>query len=225
MRLVPRKVADKIQFCQTHLDLWQEHPEEIGTTIEAVNDLQAKMEAARAAYRAQQEAYAAAQSATLALKIVLDEMSSANSAIIMQIRGKARMAGADVYPLAGIPIPQKASTTPPPGNPYSFSVRLDGTGALRLKWKCDNPRGTTGTMYLVSRQIGENEGFVPLGTAGGKEFIDNTIPAGTAAVLYKVQAIRSTAVGNAALFPVSLGVRGKLPPGMKVKSRTMQIAA
>ncbi|HTL27757.1 MAG TPA: hypothetical protein VL282_00990, partial [Tepidisphaeraceae bacterium] len=61
--------------------------------------------------------------------------------------------------------------------------------------------------------------------SGGKQFVDNTIPAGSAEVRYQVQAARSTTVGEVAEFNVSLGVSGALPAEMIVKRRAIQIAA
>jgi hypothetical protein len=43
---------------------------------------------------------------------------------------------------------------PAPGTPNRFAVALAGDGALTLKWKCNNPRGASGTMYQVWRRLG-----------------------------------------------------------------------
>ena len=40
---------------------------------------------------------------------------------------------------------------------------------------------------------------------GKKEFIDDSIPAGKTALMYKIQAVRSTAVGDWATFNVFFG--------------------
>ncbi|HYE18082.1 MAG TPA: hypothetical protein VEA69_06545, partial [Tepidisphaeraceae bacterium] len=54
---------------------------------------------------------------------------------------------------------------------------------------------------------GGQGGFVPLGTVGAKSFVDATLPAGAAGVTYEIRAVRSTATGSAAQFPVSIGTR------------------
>jgi hypothetical protein len=223
MRVVPREVAGKIAFCHAHAELWLEHAEAIGITPEMASDLQAKTEAARVAWQSQYDAMRQARAATAALKSAVAEMTEATSLIISHIRAKANTGG-HVYALAAIPAPKKRSPIAAPGTPFGFTVALDVNGRVTLKWKCKNPRGTSGTMYHVWRRIGRAK-FEYLGLSGGKQFVDNTIPAGSAEVRYQVQAARSTTVGEVAEFNVSLGVSGALPAEMIVKRRAIQIAA
>jgi hypothetical protein len=100
---------------------------------------------------------------------------------------------------------------PAPGTPNRFAVALAGDGALTLKWKCNNPRGTGGTMYQVWRRVGGTAPFEYLGGSGTKAFVDATIPAGTPQVTYQIQAVRSTAVGAWAQYTVSFGTSGAAP--------------
>jgi hypothetical protein len=62
----------------------------------------------------------------------------------------------------------RATPTPiaAPGTPYKFEVKLAGNGWLELGWKCNNPAGSTGTMYMIWRKIGSGE-FTFVGDAGG----------------------------------------------------------
>ncbi|HEX3355954.1 MAG TPA: hypothetical protein VHS31_03140, partial [Tepidisphaeraceae bacterium] len=109
---------------------------------------------------------------------------------------------------AQIPAPATPSPKPAPGTPSNFKVSLDGNGALNLAWKCNNPAGTSGTIYQVWRRIGGVGDFSYLGGTGDKTFIDDTLPAGSSSVTYQVQAVRSTAVGAWAQFNVNFGVGG-----------------
>jgi hypothetical protein len=94
-----------------------------------------------------------------------------------------------------------------PGTASNFKVALNGDGSIDLTWKCNNPRGTTGTMYQIFRGFDGAEGaFEYLGGVGEKKYHDDTIPAGTTSVTYKIQAVRSTAVGGWAVFNVSFGM-------------------
>src|SRR5689334_19924294 len=76
------------------------------------------------------------------------------AAIISQVRAKAGMAGNGIYIRASIDVPKKGSPIGQPGQPTSFRHTLSPDGALRLTWKCKQPRGAVGTIYQVYRQIG-----------------------------------------------------------------------
>lgn len=206
MRVVPKPTANRIQFFEGRIAPWTEHSAAIGTDAAMVADLQTKTQAARAAYRAQQAAQQAARSATASLHNAVAAMGVAGAAIILQIRAKAETTGDEgVYALAYISPPAKRSPAGAPGTPDGFTVRLLAAGALELRWKCDNPPGTTGTIYQVYRRIGASGEFAYLGSAGKKRYIDAAIPAGASSITYQIQAVRSTAVGKWAQFNVNFG--------------------
>ena len=59
-------------------------------------------------------------------------------------------------------------------------------------------------MYQVSRQI-DRAAFEHLAVVGEKQFLDETIPAGTAEVTYELRAMRSTVKGECARYIVNFG--------------------
>ena len=214
MSVVPDKYIDRVQFYETHLTPWAANAVAIGTTAGLVTDLTTKTTAARAAYDAQQSVQAAAKAATLTLKTSVAAMGLAGAAIINQIRAKAASGGDGVYALAQIPAPAVPAPVGRPGTPTGFEVALNGDGALGLKWKCANPAGSVGTIYQVWRRINgtgtpsASATFDYLGGSGTKSFNDATVPAGSAALTYQIQAVRSTATGPWAQFNVNLGMVG-----------------
>jgi hypothetical protein len=114
----------------------------------------------------------------------------------------------------GIAVRPTRSPVPPPGTPFKFSVALAGDGSLTLTWKCDNPKGSTGTIYQVWRRIAgpvSTGELTYLGVTGKKLFVDSTIPAGAAQITYEIQAVRSTSVGEFAQYTVSFGTNGSRP--------------
>jgi hypothetical protein len=209
MGIVPRNNVEKLLYFEIHVGKWLENAGEIGTTPEQVEALQAKVLAARAAFNAQKAAQNLARARTLAFNHALDEVAVAGSSIIQQIRAAARINGESVYPLAWIPSPAQPSPIAAPGKPHDLRVDLQGTGALALRWKCRNPRGSTGTVYHLARQLAPNGPLAFLGISGSKRFIDETVPAGASQIVYQIQAIRSTAQGPPARFPVNLGGSGR----------------
>ena len=106
----------------------------------------------------------------------------------------------------GLAVRPTPAPRPAPGTPNRFTVALAADGALTLRWKCNNPRGCSGTIYQVWRRIGSVGAFEYLGGAGTRAFVDATIPAGTPQVTYRIQAARSTAVGAWAQYTVSFGI-------------------
>jgi hypothetical protein len=203
--VLPRNPLEKVQFCENHTTPWSANAVAIGTTAAAVTDLQTKTTAARAAFNAQQAARQAAKVATSAYHQAVTAMASAASDIIKQVKAKAATGGDSIYNLAEIPSPATPSPVGPPGTPYEFVAQLDQTGVLRLAWTCDNPAGASGTVYQVSRQIGATGAMQIIGAAGDKKFTDPSVPAGTAQVTYRVQALRSTVAGQPGEFTVKFG--------------------
>jgi hypothetical protein len=204
MPVVPSKYVEKIQFFESRMAHWAEDAAEIGTTPEAVAQLDTLTGAGRAAYDAQLQAMAAAKAATATFLRTVDEMAKAGANIISQIRVKASTDGDDVYPKAYIPAPAKPSPIAAPGMPDQFSFELSQVGPLTLKWKCKNPKGSVGTMYQVWRRIGTGE-LTYLGGVGVKKFVDDTLPAAVSDVMYQVQAVRSTKAGPMGQFNVHFG--------------------
>lgn len=111
----------------------------------------------------------------------------------------------------GISVRGTPAPRPAPGTPFKFVVTLQSDGSLMLGWKCNNPKGAGGTMYQVFRRVGTSGDFVYLGGSGKKDFVDATIPAGTSQVTYKIQAVRSTAIGEWAEYNVNFSVGGTAP--------------
>ena len=126
----------------------------------------------------------------------------------------------------GLSVRKLASPVPPPGTPTAIRATLGGDGSLTLAWKCNNPRGASGTMYQVYRRATAAGEFTYLGGAGEKKFVDATIPAGAAQVTYQIQAVRSTAVGPWAQFNVNFGaVAGGGETAAAVGEKSPKLAA
>jgi hypothetical protein len=225
MGVVPRNQAEKITYFQSHVDQFAAHAAEIGTTEAAVAELAARAEAARAAYAAAGAARQRARAATLDLKLALDALDAAGQSVLGQVRARAAVAGEAVYPVAQIRPPAKPSPLGPPGTPADFAVQLLTGGAVELTWKCRHPKGSSGTLYRIFRRTGVDGPFAYLGGDGRKRLVDATEPAGTARVTYRVQAVRSTAAGEAAEFSVEFGVAGgAAPAGMAVAEAARRAA-
>ena len=204
-KILPQGAVDRVEFFETRQDDWQTSAVAIGTTSAAVTALTAKVTGARAAYDAQQLAFAQARAATQNFRDAVAAMTVAGTEIIKQVKAKAATGGNAIYTLALLPVPATPAPLPPPGTPSDFAATLNPDGSLTLKWKCANPPGSGGTIYQLSRRTGNTGAFTAVGGTGKRSFDDPTVPAGVACVTYRVQAARSTAAGIAAEFTVNFG--------------------
>ncbi|MFZ2875058.1 MAG: hypothetical protein WAZ94_11325 [Phycisphaerales bacterium] len=214
MGVVPDTRLGKIEFYEAHAlagGPWAVNAAAIGLTPAAVTTLGTLTTAARSAFNAAEAARQAAKAATQNFYDKVRAMHSgpgAGADMIDTIRLFAETKNdPNVYVLAQIPPPATPGTTPPPGTPFEFTVGLLQNGALELKWKCNNPSGTVGTIYEVKRSIGGGA-MTFVGASGVKTFTDDTLPNGAMPATYQVTAVRSTARGNPAQFTVNFGIGG-----------------
>jgi len=224
MRLIPKSKTGKVAFFNSHVAPWTANAAAIGTTAGAVGDLQALIAAARTKLNEQTAAENAAMTATQAAKNAIAEMTQAGGDIIKAIRTKAASDGNTVYELAQIPDTAAPTPVNTLGQPRGFKAELGGDGALTIKWKCSNPRAS-GMIYQVWRRVGSDAEFSYLGGTGAKMFVDNTMPAGSSLVVYKIQAMRSTASGPWATFPVMIGAGSSGQRNASVTPVTQKLAA
>jgi hypothetical protein len=209
MSTVPKTRIGRIEFYEAHLGAWGASAASIGLDPEAVAAFAAEVAQARAAHGGALMARDAARAATNQFHNSSAGMAETGASLIAAIRSFAETSGdRSVYALGQLAPPAAPSAAPPPGTPDEFRAMLLRSGAVRLTWKCANPRGIGGTMYEVHRSVGEGGAMAFLGTIGLKSFTDGTLPRGAGAAVYEVIAVRSTRKGNPARFTVNLGVEG-----------------
>jgi hypothetical protein len=203
-----------VRFFANVAPRWQEEAAVLGLAeaqADEVAELAAEAAAARAA---QQAALSAARAATLRYESAVARLRTAGAACVAAIRATAARQDDEVYVAASIPAPARPSRLAAPGRPTRFDAELLQGGGLRVAWDCKNPAGSAGTVYEVWRNDhsapGVGAGFKFVAVTGEKHWVDETIPAGTAAVEYQVTAVRSTRRGPVARHLVNFGGVGKL---------------
>jgi len=223
MAVVPTDRLDKIEFYEAHVTPWTTNAAAIGLTAAQMTAFSPLVTAARAAYNAAEAARQASKAATQNFYDKVRAMHAgpgAGADLIQLIKATAQTKNdPNVYVLAQIPAPAAPSVTPPPGTPFDFTVGLLQNGAVELKWKCNNPSGTQGTIYEVRRRIG-NGAWTFAGATGTRSFTDETLPSGSSPATYQVTAVRSTSRGNPSQFTVSFGSGGPGAIGMTITSVT-----
>lgn len=215
MRILPKTPAQQVERLTALIPAWAVDPGGLGLSPARIAELETLLAQARAAQLAAYEARNAARAATLAFEIATAALTHNASAAITTIKATAGTSPDPVAVLAQARLPAPRSrarpgSIPAPGTPTEFRVELLQNGSVVLSWTCDNPEGSTGTMYRVRRRIGGAHagGFEFLELLGERRYTDNTIPAGTDAITYEVMALRSTRRGQPALFDVNFGTVG-----------------
>lgn len=208
MGVIPNTRIGKIEFYESHLQAWATNAANIGLDPAAVLAFQTLVASARTGYLDAEMSREAAKAKTQTFYNRTEAMATIGSNLLRTIRNFAETNDdPGVYALAQIPAPATPSPVGPPGRPSDFVVGLSATGALQLRWKCDNPAGATGTVYEIRRRIGGGA-FEFVGVPGERIFEDVTIPAGTSSIVYQITAVRSTSRGSAAQFLVNFGTAG-----------------
>lgn len=233
MGIVPENRLERIQFYENHITPWGANFAAIGLTADDIADLVPLVAAARNAYNAAETARLSSKAATAAFYEAVRAMHSgpgAGADLIKTIQTFASSTdNPGVYVLAEIPAPLPPSEAPAPGTPFDLTVGLLPVGALELKWKCNNPANTAGTVYEVQRSInGEGGGgaFSTIGITGSRSFIDETLPSSSSPVFYRLTAVRSTKRGVTAQFIVQFGNGGVgAVSATSVPSKEMKLAA
>lgn len=200
-------------WCATHADVFAVDPSAIGLDPADVAAFALEIEETRDAVLARAAAITAARTATDAANLKLAGLRDRAGALVRTIRTFAMNTDDEnVYVRAGIPMPAPRRTAPPPAQPQALSAELVGTtGAIALRWKVTNPKGTQGTSYIVRRFVdltGSQRGALEfLGVAGGKSFVDTSVPRGAVSVQYTVQGQRAGKAGlESQILSVQFGV-------------------
>lgn len=202
MGVLPKKTIDLIQFCETHNTVWESAPPTaIGLTAAMVLSLKNLTETARGSYSSAETVRSASRAATQTLNNDAELLRTGAADLIRQIKAFAELQAnpTDIYSAAEIPEPQPPQPLGPPGQPGEFTVGLEPTGAITLRWKAANATPSTGTFFTVSRKLFGQSMFTVIGTVGMKQFTDSTLMQGTAGATYQVQPVRGDVFGTASV--------------------------
>lgn len=206
-----------LAWCNAHIDIFRTEAANIGLTADQALDFATATEAyataAAAAEKARQEAEAATEAANDAYRLMRREMTTA-IADVRQFAQRQTNPGA-VYALAEVPPRQDPSTAPPPGQPTNLQASIvTATGAIELRWRSNNPVGTSGTSYIITRKLPTESDFRFVGVTGERRFVDNTFIAGPDSVQYQVQGQRADSASPVSeIFTLRFGRTG---PGRAV---------
>jgi hypothetical protein len=215
---IPSKDTDFLAWVNERASLWNSHFASIGITQAFALEMKTATDASQAAWATMQNARRAAKEATEAWREAKAANRAVASAGVKTIRTFASRAEkpAEVYALSGVPAPKTPNFGVPPGTPGNVTVALDvNTGALDVRFECNNPPGLSGTVYIVNRAAATTAQpnvfgpFQQVAITSTKRFTDATLIAGTPRIQYQITAQRGSVVGNPSLpVTVSFGRSG-----------------
>lgn len=197
-RIIPSNNNDFREWINTRSAAWTENSAAVGiTTLQAtqmatqataMDDVWGELEKAKNAYEVARNNWNATKEATY-------DLGNENVRRIKTFAANSTDP-ANVYTLSLIPAPKSPVSNVPPGACTNVVAALDTvTGKLTLRWKCNNPKTATGTVYNIQRRVGTSGTWSLMGVISNKKFIDNAPP--TAAVVqYQITAQRGLLLGQ-----------------------------
>ncbi len=219
-----------MSWAQTHAPVFVDNDSLIGLTEPQALLFQTAYTNAATAVQQQEAAISAAKAATTNANDKVSLLRRSATLTTRMIRTFAENTNnPNVYAIAQIPPPAVPGTQPAPGKPFDFGVELNtASGALTLRWKANNPPGTSGTSYLIKRKLPGEAAFGIVGLSGEKKFVDNTFTAGPDSVQYTVQGHRSDSVGlESDAFTINFGktAAGQATASVLGATQPMRMAA
>lgn len=201
-----------LTWCQAHTQGWIANAAGIGLTAGQATAFDTATTAAADALGAQEAARLAYRAATDACNDAFGDLRSITGSSVQLIKGFAEQQAnpSTVYQLAQIDPPAPPKPMPAPAKPTDLTVSIDpSSGALTLKWKAANPKGSSGTSYIIRRRIPGEPSFTFLGVTGTKTYVDASFIAGPDTVEYTVQGARSGIEGPLSnIFLIRFGASG-----------------
>ena len=221
----PGKIAQFVPWIMSRATVWKTTPAAVGLTASQATALD---NAAKALQTAFDEANTLRQKSKNATETQNDALRAALTLLQQDIRIIDAFAAnsaspAAVYTAAEIDPPAVPQPVPAPGAVTDITVGIDIVcGAPILKWKGNNPGGSSNVSYIVKRRLQSEAFFAFVGVAGSsgpdaRTFSDNTLPQGADSVSYTITAQRGSVAGPSTQVSVRFGVVGTPPAVQSVK--------
>ncbi|MCU0689097.1 MAG: hypothetical protein MUE97_05085, partial [Phycisphaerales bacterium] len=195
----PSADADFILWCNTRSSTWSSVFARVGLLESDATSFKTAAAVADTAYAAMLNARQAAKDATAAWAAAKKSARTLAAGDIRKIKTFAleQPNPSEVYSTAMIPGPKPRQDGVPPGRPFDATVALDTiTGNLTLAFKCTNPAGTTGTVYVVQRRASAAAAWTQVGITSTRRFVDSSLVAGNSSVQYQITAVRGSLTGQ-----------------------------
>jgi len=185
MPVLPDRDLEQIQFCETHIPVWNAAPASVGLTAAQVTQLTSLTTAARASFNTAQSSRETSRGATTTFHGNLTSMRNNVADLIRIIKGFAESQSDPtvIYGKAQIPQPAAPTPAPLPGRPKDLAVTLNPDGSITLTWTATDASASGGAFFNITRKLPGQTGFTPIGGAPGStsesgrkmSFTDSTV--------------------------------------------------
>lgn len=207
MGTIPRKTSELLAFCEERAPIWALSSAAIGIPSDLATQFTSVTTAASASVAAQVTAVSSAQAATATAQADVAALRETLGEALKVIRAFAETVENPtvVFTTAKIPPTKPRSPIGPPGTPKDYTMSVDLAGRLHLTWKCQNPPGSMGVLYMIERRLNQAGAWALLGAVAEREYLDGTIPSGTGTVEYRITGHRAGTVGLPGTFTAKFG--------------------
>lgn len=224
MGSIPSSPREEVlAWCEAHVEIFRTQYAGIGITADQGLDFATAVSVFATSLGEEEKARIAWEAAREASRGTYRIMRRQMTQIVSDVRYYAQDQAnpSAVYELAQVPPRQDPTTAPPPGQPTNLQASIvTATGAIELKWKSNNPTGTSGTSYIITRKLPTESEFRFVGVTGERRFVDNTFIAGPDSVQYHVQGQRADSASPVSeIFTLRFGRTG---PGRAVTIESAQ---
>ena len=224
MGSIPSSPREEVlAWCEAHVEIFRTQYAGVGITADQGLDFATAVTTFATSFAEEEKARLAWEAAREASRGTYRIMRRQMTQIVSDVRYYAEDQAnpSSVYELAQVPPRQNPSTLPPPGQPTNLQASIvTATGAVELRWRSNNPTGTSGTSYIITRKLPTESEFRFVGVTGERRFVDNTFIAGPDSVQYRVQGQRADSASPVSeIFTLRFGRTG---PGRAVTIESAQ---
>ncbi|MDP1660761.1 MAG: hypothetical protein Q8L55_02500 [Phycisphaerales bacterium] len=212
----PTKISEFVPWLLARAGVWKLTPAAVGLSVPQAAAVDGAAKALDAAYADAQKQRQISKNATTTQNEALRE---AMTQLQLDLRiidafANANPNPASVYAAAEIDPPAVPTPVAPPRAVTEITVGIDiNTGATILRWKGDNPGGSSNVSYIIRRKLAGATDFLFIGTAGSsgpeaRTYTDSTLPQGVDSVAYLITATRGSQTGPSVQVQVRFGTVG-----------------
>ena len=202
---LPARSLPTVEWLEARISGWNTNYASIGLTSAQVIDLATGLTNARTAFTSVTKIRADSKSLTLDFNGQATVIHDKAAGMIANIKAFAEASGdaSTVYALANVSPADAPTPAGPPVTPSNVRATVQNGGNVLIEWDGSLSQRT---FFEVLRIVDSAIEYSRIASIGEKEYVDTTVPTGTATVQYAIRAVRGTDISlNAGPAVVQIG--------------------